>query len=1282
MPQNLSARIDITAGVAGIDTVRKLREEITKLSAAMDKANGAADLTAKIEKLKAASGKINFSQLLKDLKALSPQLATLDGKLAAVTATAGDGTKAIKALTAAYKSLGAAAAAVKTNPIVVPKVATPSAPAGTAAPKSGGTYDPENRSVVLAQMKAKVENNRRNLNELDKLYADQYKAEATAAANLRTLRAQTAAQLKADNANALRDARAAAKAQADIAKAAAKAKADAAKAQAAPTYDPNNRSVVLAQMRAQADNNRMKLNDWDKLYADQYKAEAAAAANLKALRAQTAAQLKADNANAVRDARATAKAQADAAKAAAKAQADAAKAAAKAQADAAKAAAKAQADAAKAAARAQAQAQADAARNQARINTDAKNGLTGLAMAGVGAGYVARNQIKDTVQAGISVQGTKASLLAATGDADRAEAAFKKLLDITNRWGISLDGVKDAYPKMLLAADTAGKALGKTTEQTTEAANHVFEAIAKTSSALHLNKEQVNGVTKAFEQMLSKGTVSAEELRNQLGDRLAGTMPMAAKAIDKKVSELDELLRKKMISSYQFTIRLAEEMNKQFDAAAKTAAGQMQATFNKLQNDLMVARYNIGEAGLFDGLTRAANVLRDAFNDQETMDGLKALGASVGDLAEKVAQLTVAFAKFYGQHSEGINTIVKWAAAILGGAVAVKSITWLLGDAIKVAMKFGSVLWGAVEAITGVGLAATATAGGVSRLLGVMGAFGALAGGLYAVSKQVIDGEEFKAQVAAYNSVEQLNPEQLAGKYSNIDALQAERAKQQALLDNAKRSDVMKANDAMAGSWLGKKFGLTDNKAAKDEIQTRINNIDAAILKNREAEFGSMVVAAVIPAGEDPKKKAVLAQADGVLQPPKVKGGKGSNTNTESPVTAAAISYNKQVMAAERANLDYQLQQMAISFDEYAQKIKESKASEMALDKAQLLTERAKAKTPEQREVIDYKLKSLQFAYEQEAAMQDKQLAENKQKLIDNEKEMSIELLRLKNDEASAANAELEQQYGKLRDWLLKNGRKDGAELVKSIWNIKEAKNNIEEIKRQIATISAQSELKDAGIKLELANGSLTTYQADAKSVELLKERAALQLRLLEAVDMTTMSEEEQARHLTEILKLKADLLTKSQAQQQIEDDISQGMAKVWTDITTGATNARQAMTNFFNSITAALNKLAADAIAQKIKSSLFGPESSNTWLGQSANWAVGATMNFLGLTGGGSTPAAAVPNNMAAFNSVGDSLMNVGGQSYMNVNQTWNVVAPEGNQFDVRETLRQAGMHAKSLLG
>ena len=65
-----------------------------------------------------------------------------------------------------------------------------------------------------------------------------------------------------------------------------------------------------------------------------------------------------------------------------------------------------------------------------------------------------------------------------------------------------------------------------------------------------------------------------------------------------------------------------------------------------------------------------------------------------------------------------------------------------------------------------------------------------------------------------------------------------------------------------------------------------------------------------------------------------------------------------------------------------------------------------------------------------------------------------------------------------------------------------------------------------------------------------------------------------------------------------------------------------------------------------------------------------------------GITRLGAVPNNMAAFNSVGDSLMNVGGQSYMNVNQTWNVVAPEGNQFDVRETLRQAGMHAKSLLG
>lgn len=87
------------------------------------------------------------------------------------------------------------------------------------------------------------------------------------------------------------------------------------------------------------------------------------------------------------------------------------------------------------------------------------------------------------------------------------------LRDVTGRLGLDFTSASTAYAKF--AATT--KDTGVTAAQT----KTVFEGIAAASAKLGLSADETNGALLAL-QMASKGTVSAEELRGQLRERLPG----------------------------------------------------------------------------------------------------------------------------------------------------------------------------------------------------------------------------------------------------------------------------------------------------------------------------------------------------------------------------------------------------------------------------------------------------------------------------------------------------------------------------------------------------------------------------------------------------------------------------------------------------------------------------------------------------------------------------------------------------------------------------------------
>lgn len=130
--------------------------------------------------------------------------------------------------------------------------------------------------------------------------------------------------------------------------------------------------------------------------------------------------------------------------------------------------------------------------------------------------------------------------------------------------GLALNDTRRSYMKLLASAGPANFKIAES--------RRIFEAVAKAGVSLGLSNEQLQGTFLAVEQMMSKGNVSAEELRGQLGERLPGAFQIAAKAMGVTTAQLDGMLKKGEVAAVDFLPRFARELENTFGGAAQENA--------------------------------------------------------------------------------------------------------------------------------------------------------------------------------------------------------------------------------------------------------------------------------------------------------------------------------------------------------------------------------------------------------------------------------------------------------------------------------------------------------------------------------------------------------------------------------------------------------------------------------------------------------------------------------------------------------------------------------------
>lgn len=286
-----------------------------------------------------------------------------------------------------------------------------------------------------------------------------------------------------------------------------------------------------------------------------------------------------------------------------------------------------------------------------------------LGLGAFGAVQVARG----VFETALAFERVDKTLLAATGSTQKAAAEFEFLRAKSNELGLNLRQSATEYGKLAAAA--------RGTSLEGAGARDIFVAISEASTAMGLSAEQSGGALTAIQQIISKGTVSAEELRGQLGERLPGAFNVAARAMGVTTQQLGKLLQTGSLAADEFLPKFAAEIRKTFADLLPEATRGAQAALNRFENAFAELQLNLARSGFLEAVVDAMNDIRDVMTDPAFLSGIRAFGAAIKDafafvVNNKDLLLTVA-AAYLGAKVGRVAGPVGALVGALGGAAAV-----------------------------------------------------------------------------------------------------------------------------------------------------------------------------------------------------------------------------------------------------------------------------------------------------------------------------------------------------------------------------------------------------------------------------------------------------------------------------------------------------------------------------------------------------------------------------------------------------------------------------------
>lgn len=247
-----------------------------------------------------------------------------------------------------------------------------------------------------------------------------------------------------------------------------------------------------------------------------------------------------------------------------------------------------------------------------RSLNDLKSTFTQIAGA-LGAGLGLASFIGNMKETAVQLSVVKATLENVSKSTEEYGESLEFLRRIAKEYGQDQNVLTMSFAKFSAAARGCGIEL--------EQVKSIYESLTRAAGAYHLSAEQTQSVMLAVEQMFSKGKVSAEELRRQLGNSLPNAFNMMAKAageagitLNGTAAELDKAMRAGQVMASEVMPYFARELDK---ATQGANFDSLQSSLNRLSNSWYNFVEQTNMEGAFNSLVKAGsgalNILTSGF---------------------------------------------------------------------------------------------------------------------------------------------------------------------------------------------------------------------------------------------------------------------------------------------------------------------------------------------------------------------------------------------------------------------------------------------------------------------------------------------------------------------------------------------------------------------------------------------------------------------------------------------------------------------------------------------
>ncbi|MEA1635891.1 tape measure protein [Salmonella enterica] len=352
----------------------------------------------------------------------------------------------------------------------------------------------------------------------------------------------------------------------------------------------------------------------------------------------------------------------------------------------------------------------------------ASNGLDVLATSAIKAGtaiysfQTALEAYKKVMEVGLKKEASQRAAQFVLGD-EGAKRATDFVKNLANNTGVDQIETLSSFAKFSAGAG----------DMDVDQKESLFSNVIGTSRLMGLSTDEINGILKAFEQMASKGKIQAEELRGQLGDRMAGAFQLFARSLGMTTEQLDAAMKNGKVLSKDVLPKVSAEMGRMIDKA-----GGWEKIINSTQTQLgrLSNSWNNNLALMFDGsqeglvdFTRSLTNLLNSLGGQS-----KNLGEHFGDLMKSMSngiddlttisyrvqgffdRVTLAYRELNDTQkavADGIANGLLSALKGLAGIVAVRSGIGAVGG-----------IWSLIRAISTLGNVANTAAGRINSRSG------------------------------------------------------------------------------------------------------------------------------------------------------------------------------------------------------------------------------------------------------------------------------------------------------------------------------------------------------------------------------------------------------------------------------------------------------------------------------------------------------------------------------------------------------------------------------------